>query len=79
MVGFGKRTQAFVPLSLVLPMMPPHDGFRSLVEISVFDGREVIGVLSDGKTSALGLETTGTIRGVNGVWPGHMPEPMESR
>ena len=38
---------------------------------------EVIGVLSDGKTSALGLETTGTIRGVNVSWPGHMPEPME--
>ena len=35
--------------------------------------------LSDGKTSALGLETTGTIRGVNVIGPGHMPVPMERR
>ena len=27
----------------------------------------------------LGLKTLGTIQGVNAIWPGHMPEPMESR
>ena len=47
------------------------------MSILTVDRREVIGVLSDGKTATLGLETTGTIRGVNGDWPGHMPEPME--
>ena len=41
------------------------------------DFGEEIGELLDGKTSTLGLETTGTIQGVNALWPGHMPVPME--
>ena len=83
MVGIEIRAQAFLRLGLFFPLIPLYVGFRSLVEVSVLERcdwlmmEREIGALSDGKASALGLETTGTIRGVNAVWPGHMPVPME--